>query len=224
MFDGHQSYGAVVKRYYVDEFQQRNYIAEILTSFSLAGLVIISVTVIWLDRSAGHDSATLVFNNVLPLFGTWVGTVLAYYFSRSNFATAAIAYKQLATGDAMLVGTPATAAMIDKGKIIGLVTILSGKSEVDINLKAQFLDALHPPVSRVPVIDSTGAVKYILYENTLNKFVAKQGAPPGPGFNPATATLQSLLDDPELKKFAVTFALIPSSATLADAKKRRWTK
>jgi hypothetical protein len=202
------------------ELEQRSRIAEILIAFSLAGLVIISVVVISLNAS----SAMTVFNSVLPLLGTWVGTVLAYYFSRANFATAVSAYKQVSAPSATLAETPVTSAMIDKGKIGGLVTIVAGQSEADVKLQADLLNKLSQVVTRIPVVDSTGAVKYILHENTLHKFVTKNtaaaAAPGAPAFDLATATLKTLLDDPEFKKLATTFAIISSSATLADAKQK----
>jgi hypothetical protein len=56
-----------------------------------AGIIGISVTL--LAVSAKNDgelrqSSRLVFNALLPLLATWVGMVLAYYFSRKNFETA----------------------------------------------------------------------------------------------------------------------------------------
>jgi hypothetical protein len=35
-----------------------------------------------------RQGSTLIFNALLPLAGTWVGTVIAYYFSSKNFETA----------------------------------------------------------------------------------------------------------------------------------------
>jgi hypothetical protein len=201
----------------MDELKQRSYIAEILVAFSLTGLVAISLAVIYFDTSTDRRAATLVFNNVLPLFGTWVGTVLAYYFSRSNFAAAASAYKQMGPSGTAPADMPVTTAMIDKGKIGGLVALAAGQTEASVNLQTGLLALLRPPVTRIPVIDSTGAIKYILHENTLHKFVAKIAVGGG---NLATATLQTVLSDPEYKKLATTFAIVPSTATLADAKKK----
>jgi hypothetical protein len=198
------------------ELQQRNYIAEILVGFSLVGLVAISMVILWRDKNG--DSATLVFNNVLPLFGTWIGTVLAYYFSRSNFATAASAYNQMAKPDAALADTPVTTAMIDKAKIVGIVSLAAGQSEATINFQTGLLAKLQPPVTRIPVVDANGAMKYILHENTLNKFVTKNIAVAG--FNLAAATLQTVINDPEFKKLATTFAIAAATASLADVKQK----
>src|SRR5690242_16592162 len=38
----------------------------------------------------------LIFNALLPLLGTWVGTVLAYYFSKQNFESATNSVQRMA--------------------------------------------------------------------------------------------------------------------------------
>ncbi|SEB77086.1 hypothetical protein [Rhodococcus koreensis] len=56
---------------------------------SFAGILAISVLmVIYAAPDNREEVARLVFSAVLPLFGTWVGTVLAFYFARDNFEAA----------------------------------------------------------------------------------------------------------------------------------------
>jgi hypothetical protein len=71
------------------ENSYRPRLASLLVGFSVAGLTIMSVTVIALAPSADrYDASQLVFGAVLPVLGTWVGTVLAFYFARENFESA----------------------------------------------------------------------------------------------------------------------------------------
>ena len=53
---------------------------------------------IMLTATAGQesDTAKLLLSSILPLLGTWVGTVLAYYFAKENFESAARATGRLA--------------------------------------------------------------------------------------------------------------------------------
>src|SRR5437764_473671 len=64
----------------------------VLTVSGLAILLLTTVTVVGAlfkgDAKDFTDSTRYVFNALLPLLGTWVGTVLAYYFSKSNFESA----------------------------------------------------------------------------------------------------------------------------------------
>lgn len=65
-------------------------------------------------------SAREVFSTIVPLFGTWVGTILAFYFSRENFREAndAVnrAFAQL-TPDQKLQQTSVRQAMKTRGAI-----------------------------------------------------------------------------------------------------------
>jgi len=187
---------------------------------SVVGLLLISI-VILIPIGVDQETKKLVFNALVPLFGTWVGTVIAYYFSRENFATAAGTMTQLASASAGLTGTLCTAAMIEKAKIGGLATIPAGKGPADLNLKTDFLDKLTPIITRIPVVDSTDAIRYVVHDEVLHKFVFKKSTvPPAGGFDVATATLADVLADQELSQLVTAFATLSISATLADAKQQ----
>lgn len=64
-----------------------------ITTVSIIGIAIVSSIIIisaWQqeDKAVALQTIQLVFSSILPLFGTWVGTVLAFYFSRENFGSA----------------------------------------------------------------------------------------------------------------------------------------
>jgi len=229
----------------MDENNPRGYFAEILIGFSLVGLTAVSIAVIVWGTEPGR--LTVVFNNLLPLFGTWIGMVIAYYFSSSNFAMAGNAYKKFASPAPCFAGTPVTAAMIRKSKIAGLVKIQPGQSPSDISLQHDLLSKMTPPTTRIPVVDACDAIKYVIHENTLYKYITKTtisrpapstplttpasatpstpsttpaSATPTPPSIPSTSTLQDLLDDVELGHLLNTFVVVPSSFTLADTKKK----
>jgi hypothetical protein len=74
----------------------------------LAGLIINAA-------SNKEDAGTRVLGSVLPLLGTWVGTVLAYYFSKENFEAATKSVTELAkqiTPQEKLKSTPVSKVMI----------------------------------------------------------------------------------------------------------------
>src|SRR5271155_1830489 len=59
---------------------------------SLAGLIIHNSK----DQQDAARSAQNVLGSVLPLLGTWVGTILAYYFSKENFEAATKSVTEMA--------------------------------------------------------------------------------------------------------------------------------
>jgi hypothetical protein len=69
------------------EDRTRNRLAISMVIVAVVGVTAISFVVVLAAEDAGRASR-LVFTAVLPLFGTWVGTVLAYEFARENLKTA----------------------------------------------------------------------------------------------------------------------------------------
>ena len=68
----------------------RTKIALTVTWFSIITVGLIAIVIIAGSiRNNNMEGAKLVLTGVLPLLGTWVGTILAYYFSKENFEAAA---------------------------------------------------------------------------------------------------------------------------------------
>lgn len=57
---------------------------------SIASVFLLSVSVI-LNAADRDDSSKKVMDSRLPLYGTWIGTILAFYFSRNAFEAASSA-------------------------------------------------------------------------------------------------------------------------------------
>src|SRR5688572_6020838 len=69
----------------------------------IAGIAIFGLSVVSLIGAMRvgpeqFDAASQrIFSSLLPLLGTWVGTVLAYYFSSKNFETASQSVERMVT-------------------------------------------------------------------------------------------------------------------------------
>ncbi len=67
----------------------RQWIALFTVLLSVVGIVVVAiVALVAADSASRPDTARLIFTSMLPLFGTWVGTVLAFYFVRENLEAA----------------------------------------------------------------------------------------------------------------------------------------
>src|SRR5947208_1838203 len=95
--------------------ETRTKLARLIVILSICGVVAISGVAI---LAADNRSATsqLVFTAVLPLLGTWVGTVLAFYFARENLAAATDS--ALALQGRAEMTTPVTSVMISAAQFI----------------------------------------------------------------------------------------------------------
>jgi hypothetical protein len=164
------------------------------------------------------ENATLVMSSLLPLWGTWVGTVLAYYYSGANFEAASKSTQELLSLDKKLASIPAREVMIPRAKIIPM-TITGAKPEDTpiVNIRSE-MDS--KGVQRIPVLFPDDIALYMIHLSTLDQFLARAALKTPPVANMSQLTLQNLLTDaPDLGRILTgSFALIKESASLADAK------
>jgi hypothetical protein len=211
---------------------QRDQLARLVISISGFGLVVVSIVVIavsWLKADDPSRTSTMVFNSLVPLLGTWVGTVIAFYFSSSNYKAAADGVRDLVqqlTPDQKLASVPVSRAMVPRSRmtVIRLATTANAaQAAIDaaaaaINLRTDVIALLQDPVTRVPVLDQNDVALYIIHESVLYQYASVPDAPPAV---PAAAarTLSSFLNYQGMRDRASnTKAFVSASASLADAK------
>jgi hypothetical protein len=168
------------------------------------GITILSWAIITTTDDGVNTRAQLVFNAVLPLFGTWVGTVLAYYFSRENFEAATSSTERLVqlTLEERLRSVLVANVMI---KNIFSVQDLSQKV-VDILRQLQGQD-----IKRLLILQQSGALEALLHREGVISYLLDT-----PDADRPDKTLNDLLKEkPDLKQ---TPAFVNERATLADAK------
>ena len=185
----------------------------------LLAIVVIVATAIFNPTNLGTTTQTL-FSALLPLVGTWVGTILAYYFSRENFQTASRTFldtvKEL-TPIEKLGKIPVKDAMLKIGAIKA-VKMKAGQSEKDIKLE-ELKKLLDGVVTRIPVLDDKGAVRYVIHQSMLYKFIAEESCAKKTAFQFAAVTLEDFLNFEQMKDYVSrTRAFVAADQTLADAK------
>ena len=154
---------------------------------------------------------------LLPVLGTWVGTVLAFYFSKENFEAAnrnvRAMVSQISARD-QLRAISAKEVMIPENSITA-VKLDGGKTEQNVELVRDVLSLFNDKVTRVPIQATSGAVKYVVHESTLHKYLytVATSSPPGS----TSPTLANLVNDNALGRMIKAIAFAPESATLADA-------
>lgn len=111
-----------------------------------------------------------MFNILIPLLATWVGTILAFYFGRENFEAASKEYKAIInqlTPD-ILDDVEVNQIMIDKATMVWKE--YSTIQNMDIKQLSSFLDEIGK--SRLPVLNQ-GKIKYIIHKSTFDEAIAK---------------------------------------------------
>ena len=125
----------------------------------------------------GKEILQILFSAILPLFGTWIGTILAFYFSRENLLAANKTVQHLVdsiTSDKKLAAIKARDIMIPTSKLI-YKEYKTGTDDSTLNLKTDFLDFISTnKISRILLLDENKVAKYVLHKSIIQEFIAEQ--------------------------------------------------
>src|SRR6266498_220803 len=179
----------------VGQTQTRIWLAFGITGISIVGVVILGATIIIVTDAGVTQRAQTVLNAVLPLLGTWVGTVLAYFFSRENFESASRSVERLTqlTLQEKLESMPVTSAMTPRSKML---TVNDPRKEILLDVLAQ-LESKR--AKRLPVLDNNDYPQALVFREGIVDYLYR--------FKTRTEderkglTVQNLLDErPDLNK------------------------
>jgi hypothetical protein len=198
----------------------RAILATVIICISISGIIGLSLVAVFTVAGADRtEMARQVFSAVLPLLGTWVGTVLAFYFARESLQAATDSTSQL-------VGrpdphSPVSQVMISYSQIVSHV-LSPGQAAGTVALEG-LLNAMHAVGKhRIPIIEPDGSVAYIVHEATITKFIAIPPVPAAGGAPPAHPlagkTLADLLARPDLAELVKAMGFVAVTATIADAR------
>lgn len=143
----------------------RNLIAYLIVGSSAVSLVVLAVIAIYNDK----ENTMTIFNMVLPVFASWVGTVLAFYFGRENFESANNQVRKIIEhlSPEERLDNPVKNIMRSKSQIITCPTI----EENLITIKKYLSDN---SASRLIVMDNE-VVKYIIHTSSIDRYIAEGG-------------------------------------------------
>ncbi len=180
-------------------------------------------------HGAFKDTVQLLLTALLPLFGTWVGTVLAFYYSKENFEAASRGTLDVVrTISQRLASTKVVDAMMPVGRIIRLDLTKEqtpGKIVIsDVSAKFDSVGANTLRISRLPIFDADGKCVAFLHRGVWMEMLAT--APPAQLADKTKTELGSLwtaqypLGKGQSYKDVITsaFAFVAEDRTLADAK------
>ena len=79
-----------------DYMSARNVIAFLITLVILVATVYVAIVAVRISSEQDRmEGLKFVAQTLLPLWGTWIGTILAFYFSRENFDAATKSYQNI---------------------------------------------------------------------------------------------------------------------------------
>lgn len=190
----------------------RRWLAVGIVGASIIGIVAISAIAIALAGGTRAETSRLVFSSVLPLLGTWVGTVLAFYFARENFQAATESTLRLA---GIETATPVTQVMI-RERDFTAYDLSEGQNVATVSLAEvrTKMQGMTPPSRRLPIRSVSGVVLYVIHDSTLTAYLesARQRS------TTPDETIGGLLNTGEFRELVEAIGFVAEKATVADAR------
>ncbi|MBX9699834.1 MAG: hypothetical protein K2X74_10365 [Acetobacteraceae bacterium] len=193
-----------------------------------AGYLVIGAIVVLLvvylrkkDLDTLEKTITILTSTILPVVGTWVGAVIAFYFGNSQLRTANDAVVSLTAG---VRGGTSRRRLLElaqfkkKDEIRNTLESLDDKGDAACDISTMLADP-QKLRERVLVRTPAWAIRYVIPREVFTNLKAA---------SPANPTLKTLLDavdkqsgkpNRELYTAAATSTFVPADATLADARR-----
>ena len=149
----------------------RECISRFLIFSIVGGTVVIGVLIIIYELFVEKtNDMSFVGQTLLPLWGTWVGTVLAFYFGKSNFEAATKSYQDVIkslTPEEKMASIKVTDVMIPLSQISYLdYEDSQNKILVDIINDEKFKE-----YNRFAFIDDNNILKHIIHRSEFTKYM-----------------------------------------------------
>ena len=162
------------------ETDARSKIGRYVVYWALTVVSILGIVAMLCVAFSSKDALTGIkdiLSIILPVIAAWVGTVLAFYFSRENYVAAA-------ENNAAVLGL----SMDQKLKTISVSDVMiridgdgadvlkTDSTEKDIKLKSELLDQqfLKYNRNRLPILNANGLVRYVIHRSIIDKFVSSK--------------------------------------------------
>lgn len=207
-----------------EKWASRNLIAVVITGLIVGVTVFIAVFILLTPNKDGAINLPFIGQTLLPLWGTWIGTVLAYYFGKANFEAASKSYQEVIktlTPDEKIAKLLVKNVMVPLSKIVYL--------DYDTEKSNLIKDILNYPqfkeYSRFAVFDTNKVVRYMIHRSTFFEFMYLKSVDlknAGKIVDTESLKLDDLLTyNVENIKNTLTrgFGFVSIDATLLDAKK-----
>jgi hypothetical protein len=154
---------------------------------------------------------------LLPMIAAWVGTVLAFYFSKENYVAAAQFNKEVLglTLEQRLQSISVSSVMIPISTADNKFVLKAPPSGVKLKADLLATTADKTGRNRIVVLDDSGVVKFIAHRSILDKFIAERAFAGEPV---ADLTFESVLNSPDYKAWIDSFGSVDSRTTLQTVK------
>lgn len=198
----------------------RDYIALLLIAAGIIGITAVAIAAVVFAQDTERAETTMaVFTALLPVVGTWIGTVLAFYFAKENFQAASDATRAtMKQAGTLSEDTKVTDVMTPLGKISPLRKVVDMEGADTLALSDLNKEMEETQNHRVPIFTTlTGAPLLVIHQAHVNDYAQKTSRSVDALID--DATVGTLRQYPELKSAVENFVTVQLTATVADARK-----
>jgi hypothetical protein len=225
--------GGVARRLTLPKIDTRTFLALGVVVISIVGVIFLAITnILVAEPGERRETTNQVLSAVLPLLGTWVGTVMAYYFTRENYEAAAentrSTFQIARTAEEILQSTPAVDKMLRWNdtifyKKLGDKPLADAQKDVNLVALLTELDqrgnAVGKKWNRIPILTHQNFPLYVIHRSLITEFIAKQSAAGRAANEIQAVTLQDMFSDPQFQMTLIqSISVLNEKATLAEAK------
>jgi hypothetical protein len=204
-----------------DSNKSRSQIARWVVTAGTIGIFLTALTLIIAIAAQSRtdpqwkESALAIFTSVLPVFATWVGTVLAFYFTNESFRQAAEASQGLSTNRATeLLSRPGVTIPFDRilRRELDLASITAKEGSATAAAEAvklqEIKDLLGTAGPRsVVIFDDKRIPVYVIRRDLIPEIVVEDD------------TVKDYLDTGTNRVSATNFAVTAANSTIASARR-----
>ncbi|MDR3180975.1 MAG: hypothetical protein LBT61_03485, partial [Prevotellaceae bacterium] len=185
---------------------------------TLAIAIFLLVAEICFDK--GSSGISFVTQSLLPLWGTWAGTILAFYFGKSNFEAVSKSYQEVIkklTPEEKIASIKVKDIMIPFDKITALIY----EKDKDKNLEDLLNIEGFKQRSRYAIFHEDGTLAYIIHRSEFTCYIS-ENVFKGRSVEDVKATtleefIRNGLSASETPTW-ITAAFVPVTANLLEAK------
>jgi hypothetical protein len=203
-------------------------LARSLMAYVLVGITILGFITITQSINKAEASNQL-FSAILPLFGTWVGTILAFYFTKENLDAARASVTQLVNKITSTEEKLRATSVRDKMIFLTQMFIVRQEDQAkdkllekleEMDKEAQRLGVKSGRWNRIPVLNNSNQPVFVVHRSIINEFLTTSAAK-GAGVNLSNLTFKNMCDDPDVSNLLKsTFQTVKLEDTLQTAKER----
>jgi len=181
------------------------------------GFAALTITALAIIAILKQPSETMtIFNIVLPVMASWVGTMLAFYFGKENFESANKSVRDMIER----ISPEQREQSLVKAIMRSIYNTVfyqfeKGKANKDVKI-SDLRELIKGNISRLLLLDSDGKPKYIIHDSRFSSYLLSGGK--------ETDTLEKFIS--EHQKLGIRFGLnkgfimVSENTTLGEAKKK----